>query len=146
MTTTSRRDLILARAAATTIDIGVAAAAYVAVAILSAFAGAINDRFSNFLGWVAVVAAVAAFLLNTGYLQTANGQSIGKRTTGLQVLSEDGTRATAGQIWGRAGIDLICLLTIGVLFLVDRIVALTRPDLRRPTDFAIRTMVLAVAS
>ena len=143
--TTSRRDFILARAAATAIDVGVAAAAYVAVAILSALAGAINFGFANFLGWVAVVASIAAFLFNTGYLQAASGQSVGKRKTGLQVLSEDGTRATPGQIWGRAGVDLVCLLTIGVLFLIDRVVALTRPDLRRPTDFALRTKVLEVA-
>jgi uncharacterized RDD family membrane protein YckC len=143
--TTKRRDFILARAAATAIDVGIAAAAYVAVALISALAGFINYKLANFVGWIAVAAAIGAFIYNSGYLQVKTGQSIGKRQTGIEILSDDDAKATASQVWMRAGIDLVCILTIGVLFLIDRIVALTRPDLRRLTDLVIRTKVVEVA-
>lgn len=141
----ARRDLVMARAAATSIDVGLAAVAYSVVALASVLVGVVARGLADALGWVAVLAAIATYLYNVGYLQATKGQSIGRQRTGIWLRSEDGISVpTTGQVWGRAGIDLIGLFTAGVLFLADRIVALVRPDQRRLSDLVLRTLVCEI--
>lgn len=128
------------RIAAALLDFVLLALVFVGLALLIGDTSATGGSAQARLGGGGTLLFVAISLLYYFLLELSKGQTVGKMALGIRVASDEGGRASAGQVAARTLLRIVDSLP--VLYLVGLIVALTTSKRQRIGDLAAHTRVV----
>ncbi|MDP9384577.1 MAG: RDD family protein [Actinomycetota bacterium] len=134
-----RTDVMGRRIGAALIDILLLGAVFVVIAVLVGDTSSTGGNAQARLGGGGTALFAAISLLYYFLSELDDGRTLGKRALGIRVVSDDGSRASAGQIAGRTLLRIVDSLPL--LYLVGLVVALVTPKRQRIGDLAAGTRV-----
>jgi len=132
------------RVVAYLIDAAIVVVAFFAVLIVALILGAAVKPLGVIVGVLGYVVAFVYGLWNLAYLQGTTGQSIGKRTQGIQLVSEETLQPVGfGMALGRYFLSqAIGAVTCGIYSFLDLLWPLWDPKRQRLTDKILKMAVV----
>ena len=132
------------RVVAWLIDVGLYIGVGIAIFIVSLILGAISSPLGAIVRYLADLVLFAWGIWNIAYLQGTTGQSIGKRTQGIQLVREDTFQPVGfGMAFVRYLLaSVLALITCGVYGILDLLWPLWDPKNQRLTDKILKNAVI----